>query len=478
MDSTMSVSHDRRQVLGLPSLVAMIVGIAISQVGLVGVLQGVGMASLGSPWIVATAFLMAFVLALTYAASFSELALMMPSAGGLSTYTEVALGHFPALLATFSGYVVVNMFGLPAELILFDNIIRETLDLSVPPNLIPLLMLAVLTLLNIRGTDIFAALQNATTSVKLALMLATGVAMAWVPTVTNQPLPSSAPHLTFGEALSSSIALFFWCFVAAEFVCPMIEETRHPERNIPRSMLAGITTLGVLYALYAYGAMRVLPRETLTGSAFPHLEYARAVFGQAGSAILLVFASAATLGLINGILAGVSRMLYGMAQNGQAFGIFSRLHPKYGTPWVAIVFMAILSGTPLVLLGSRPDTITTLVVAASAAWLLAYIIAHLDLVVLRLRHPSAARPFRSPLFPVPQLVGIAGMGYVIAHTPEHVILVTGCVLGGIGVLSAGWVRFIMKRGLFEPDARSGNSLAFRPAVPQQVSSPAGDSGAS
>lgn len=474
----MSISHKHRQVLGLPSLVAMIVGIAISQVGLVGVLQGVGMASLGAPWLVATAFLIAFVLALTYAASFSELALMMQSAGGLSTYTEVALGHFPALLATFSGYVVVNMFGLPAELILFDNIIRETLGLPAPPNLIPLLMLAVLTLLNIRGTDVFAALQNATTSVKLALMLATGVAMAWVPAITHQPLPSSTPHLTPGEAFSSSIALFFWCFVAAEFVCPMIEETRQPERNIPRAMLAGITTLGILYALYAFGAIRVLPRETLTDSAFPHLAYARAVFGQAGSAILLVFAGAATLGLINGILAGVSRMLYGMAQNGQALGVFARLHPKYGTPWIAIVFMAVLSGIPLVLLGSRPDTITTLVVAASVSWLLAYIIAHLDLVVLRLRHPSAARPFRSPLFPVPQLVGMAGMGYVIAHTPENVILVTGWVLGGVAVLSAGWVRFIMKRGLFEPDALAGSVPAPGQAEQHQASSPARDSAAS
>ena len=77
------------KVLGLPSLVAIIVGIAISQVGLVGVLQGIGLASAASSWVVVAAFVVAFVLALTYVASFSELSLMMPSAGGLDRKSVV-----------------------------------------------------------------------------------------------------------------------------------------------------------------------------------------------------------------------------------------------------------------------------------------------------------------------------------------------------------------------------------------------------
>lgn len=438
------------KVLGLPSLVAIIVGIAISQVGLVGVLQGIGLASSASSWVVILAFAIAFVLALTYVASFSELSLMMPSAGGLGTYTEVAIGHFPALLATFAGYVVVNMFGLPAELILFDSVIRQVFGLSLPPNLIGLLLLAGLTVLNIRGTDVFAALQNSTTALKVALMLATGVLVWFAQPLAHVDAGETAPLLTSAEAFSASIALFFWCFVAAEFVCPMIEETKSANRNIPRSMFIGVVVLGSLYALYAFGAIKLFGQKTLTGSSFPHLDYAYAVFGKAGAAILLVFAATATIGLINGILAGVSRMLYGMAINGQAFAVFARRHPKYGTPWIAIIFMAVLCGVPLVFLGNRPDTVMTLVVSASSAWLFAYIIAHVDLLVLRRRYPLAPRPFRSPWFPWPQWLGIVGMGYVIAGNPVNVLLAAGGVVGGVAVLSALWVRLVMKRSFFAP----------------------------
>jgi len=450
MNETPTVPTGLSRVLGLPTLVAIIVGISVSQVGLVGVLQGIGLSGGESPWLVAAAFTIAYVLALTYAATFAELSLMIPSAGGLSTYTEIAIGHFPALLATFSGYVVVNMFGLPAELILFDNVIAEVFGWHLPGNLIALALLIVLAVLNIRGTDVFAALQNSTTALKIVLMMSTGLAVMWIPPIAV-PAPSVPATFLPGETFAASIALFFWCFVAAEFVCPMIEETRRPVRNIPRSMFIGITTLAVLYACYAYGASRLLGREALTDSAFPHLVYANAVFGRAGAAILVLFATTASIGLINGILAGVSRMLYGMAQNGQAFAFLGKVHPRYGTPWAAIVFIAAICGVPLVFLGNQPATIMTLVVAASTSWLLAYIVAHVDLIVLRLRYPSVARPFRSPCFPIPQIFGIAGMSYVIAHNPASVYAVAGCVLGMVGILSAGWVHFVMKRGLFTPE---------------------------
>lgn len=450
MSGSSKREDNRRLVLGLPSLVAVIVGIAVSQVGLVGVLQGVGLSGSAPMWLVAIAFSIAFLLALTYVASFSELALMMPSAGGLGTYTEVAIGHFPALVATFAGYVVVNMFGLPAELIIFDSLIREVFGLAMPSNLMALALLAVLTVLNIRGTDIFAALQNSSTALKVALMLATGIAVLFVSPISAINEAAAPPDLSSIELVAASVALFFWCFVAAEFVCPMIEEVRSPSRNIPLSMLLGVLLLALLYALYAYGASRVLARESLVASTFPHLAYAQAVFGKLGVAVLVVFATTATIGLINGILAGVSRMLFGMARNGQAFPVFARLHPKYGTPWVAIIFMATLCGVPLLLLGNSPSTVMTLVVSASTCWLFAYIVVHVDLIVLRQRYPDAVRPFRSPLFPLPQVCGVLGMGWVIATSPKDVLLGAGGMIVAVGLLSALWVKFAMNRGLFAP----------------------------
>lgn len=443
--------------MGCPSLVAIIVGIAISQVGLVGVLQGIGLLA-GQPyWLIGGAFLAALFLAFTYASSFAELALMMPKAGGLSTYTEAAIGHFPALLATYSGYVVVNIFGLSAELILFDNIVREVLGVDLPANVVALCLLGSLAWLNVRGTDVFVVLQNSTTVVKVLLMLATGFACFFAIESPTTFTPVPAPR-DDSFSVSASIALFFWCFVAAEFVCPMIEEARSPERNIPRAMFLGIASLAALYALYALGAMMLIDPLLLKGSPFPHLVYAKLVFGKMGAVLLLLFASMATIGLINGVLAGVSRMLYGMSQNGQAFSWLGKVHRQHRTPWVAILFMALICSLPILVAGNRPDAVMLLVVSASTCWLLAYIVAHAVVVVLRRRYPSARRPYRSPFFPVLQIIGVLGMAYVIVTNPADVLLITGGLLSIVGILSAIWVRVVMKRGLFEPEAQ-----AFPPA---------------
>lgn len=446
-DSKQGVSSLPR-VLGLPSLVAIIVGIAISQVGLVGILQGVAQLAGQPPWLIGGAFLTALLLAITYASTFAELALMMPKAGGLSTYAEAAIGPFPALLATYSGYVVVNIFGLSAELILFDNIVREVLGLDVADNVVSLGLLGLLAWLNVRGTDVFVALQNSSTAIKVLLMVATGMACIFA---AEGPIAFPAAPAPGDTSFSASIALFFWCFVAAEFVCPMIEETHKPERNIPRAMFLGIASLAGLYALYGAGAMALIDPRLLNESSFPHLAYAKVVFGKAGAGLLLVFATMATVGLINGVLAGVSRMLYGMARNGQAFPLLGKTHSAHGTPWVATVSMAVACGTPMLLLGSRSDAVMLLVISASTCWLLAYIVAHVVLIVLRRRHPTVLRPYRSPFFPVPQVIGILGMACVIVTNPTDVLLMTGGLLGMVGMLSAIWVRAVMKRGLFDPE---------------------------
>ncbi|MNF67393.1 hypothetical protein D3C84_492050 [compost metagenome] len=88
-------------------------------------------------------------------------------------------------------------------------------------------------------------------------------------------------------------------------------------------------------------------------------------------------------------------------------------------------------------------------------------IAHLDVIVLRRRQPGLARPFRTPFYPLPQLVGILGMGYVALNnspSPEMtqtVYSLTGVVLLIVSVIAALWVKLVMKRGLFQAEMPKG-----------------------
>jgi amino acid transporter len=130
---------------------------------------------------------------------------------------------------------------------------------------------------------------------------------------------------------------------------------------------------------------------------------------------------------------------------------------KRGVPWVAVLFMAGIVIFPLFVMGGNPDAIITLLIAASTCWFLTYIIAHIDLMVLRKRYPDAVRPYKSPLYPIPQLVGIAGMAYAALNnspSPEmtqQVYTLTGGMLLVICIIGAIWVKWVMKRDLFEAD---------------------------
>ena len=149
-------------------------------------------------------------------------------------------------------------------------------------------------------------------------------------------------------------------------------------------------------------------------------------------------------------------MISGMANNGQVFPVFKYNHPRFQTPVVAILFVGALPMLGLAWSRGDVSSILPLVIAASIAWLLAYMVAQVSLLVLRYRHPEWIRPFRVPLVPWLPLAAIGGMAYVCLNaspTPEmkpKIIEYTAVVLVLFSAVGALWVKMVMKKGLFEP----------------------------
>ncbi|KJK07468.1 MULTISPECIES: APC family permease [Pseudomonas] len=440
--------------LGLTALLAVAIGLVVSQGVMVLMLQGVGIA--GPGFIVPLA--LAWLLALSYACSFSELALMIPRAGSLSSYTEVAIGQFPAILATFSGYVVVAMFALSAELLLMEFIIDKVYPHSMPPLTVALGVLALFTVLNLFNIDIFARLQTVLAVVMVVVLLVMGLS------AMNSDIASPNPGLfdigswnPLGLGVIALTAMAVWGFVGAEFVCPLVEETRRPQRNIPGSMMIGLTVIFVIIALYCLGALLTVPQAELASNGLPHYLFATTVFGEAGQVFLVTAAITATCSTLNSSLAAIPRMLLGMARNGQAFGVLKRQGKRTGAPWVAVLFVSAITGLPLLLMHDHPDAINQLLLAAALAWLLAYIITHINVIALRRRYPQAARPFRTPFYPLPQLFGIAGMLFAIWHvspSPEMTFAIfayAGLVLLVVSIIAVLWIKCVMRKPLFKPE---------------------------
>jgi amino acid transporter len=440
-----------RKALGLGSLLAVAIGLVVSQGVMVLMLQGAGIAGLG--FIVPLG--LAYLLALSYAFSFSELALMIPRAGSLSSYTEVAIGQFPAILATFSGYIVVAMFALSAELLLLDLIIGKVYPHALPSMTVAFGVLALFTVLNLLNIDIFARLQSVLALVMVVVLLLLGFSAVGHENAAPIASLSLEGWNPMGFGVLALTALAIWGFVGAEFVCPLVEESRRPERNIPRSMIIGVSVIFFTISLYCLGALLMVPQEELASNGLPHYLFATAVFGETGQLLLVTAAITATCSTLNTSLAAIPRMLSGMAHNGQAFPCFKRLSTRTGAPWVAVLFVAAITGLPVLLMGV--DSINLLLIAAALAWLLAYIIIHVDVIVLRLRYPDLARPFRTPFYPLPQVIGIVGMLYAVWHaspSPELTLQIftsAGVVLGIVSLIAVLWIKLVMRKPLFTPE---------------------------
>jgi amino acid transporter len=438
--------------LGFSALFAAAVGVIVAQISMASSAQGIGLGG----WGFVAALVIAFALSMANALAYAEMSLMMPSQGSLSSFAEAAIGNFPAIMLVFAGYVTPAMFGLPAELILADQILTQTVALPLPRHFWPVALVVVFAVLNILGTDVFARVQTALSFVVLLFLGVTGLLALSGGAAAAPDAAAGLAQLAQGTTVLSLVALAFWVFAGIEFVTPLVTEARDARRDLPRAMVLGLVALLAVQLVFVLGAAALAPRDKLAAAPTPHLDVAMAVYGPGAKVFVAVLALLASASLINTVLAAVPRMLAGMADNGQVFPLLKYRHPTRGTPVVAIVFVAALPLVGLFWSGGNVEAILPLMVAASVAWLMAYIMAQVSLIVLRRRHASMARPFRVPGYPVVPVLAIAGMLFVIANSspaPEltrPIVTYTGVVLAVFAVVGAVWVKLVMKKGLFEP----------------------------
>jgi amino acid transporter len=180
------------------------------------------------------------------------------------------------------------------------------------------------------------------------------------------------------------------------------------------------------------------------------------VMGPAGKVwlgIAFLFAGAAT---INTLMAGLPRIMYGMAIDGSLPKIFAYLHPRFKTPLVGIAVSVFIPCFHAWLIKGDVDRLNNLVLAAVCAWGVAYIMVSLSVISLRIRRPDLPRLYRTPFYPLPQIISIIGIVIAIWYiTPIgtsawQVYKPFGIMLLLTLAYSFVWTRFVRRVPMFEP----------------------------
>ncbi len=376
-------------------------------------------------------------IAMTGAFIFSELGARRPEAGGGYVYLREAYGSLPAFLYAWSLLLVIATGAIAAVAITFANYAVALTGADVRAT-VPLAMAAVvlLTGINYVGVQPGAITQNIFTVLKLVALAALifigllgggGQAAEAGPT----PVPPGSLTLAIGSALVP-VLFSYGGWQQTNFIAG---EIRNPERNLPRAIVIGVAIVVVVYVLANVGYLRALGAEGLAASTAPAADAMGRLLGPAGTTFIALAIAVSTFGFLDLVILVTPRVYQTMASDGLFFPSMARLHPRYRTPSVALIFQAIW-GLALVYSGEY-EALAAYVVFGD--WIF-FGLAASTLLVFRHRDRLAgavAPAVSTPLVPFSVFLFMLAALYVvigsIASNPSNALKGAVLILAGIPV---------------------------------------------
>lgn len=257
---------------------------------------------------------------------------------------------------------------------------------------------------------------------------------------------------TFGvEGIFTAAAVVFFAFIGFDVVATAAEETRNPQRDMPRGILGSLLICTVLYVAVSIVVTGMQKYTRLTVDA-PLADAFKAT-GHPFYAGVISFGAAIGLTTVCMILLlGQSRVFFAMSRDGLLPRVFSRVHPRFGTPYRS----TILLGT-LIAVVAGFTSISQLAALVNIGTLFAFVVVALGVLILRGTRPDLPRAFRTPWVPVLPIVSVAASLWLMLNLPAETWLrfVVWMVIGFI-------VYFLYGRRR-QPGGRGGDAYGAGPA---------------
>jgi amino acid transporter len=341
------------------------------------------------------AFILAGVIAAPTAVSYAELTSRLPQSAGEAAYIAKATGS--DALGAILGFGVAMIGVISAGAVLQGGVGYLLALIDVPR---PLLIVAGGALL--AAIAIWGAVESLMFAAILTIIEVAGLIIVFGAGVSVEATAFAPPSGDLAPALAAGALLAFFAFVGFEDMVNMAEETKTPEKTMPRAILLVVTATTLIYVLVAYAALNAVDASDLAASDRPLALVFETATGR-GAGFLALIAVAAAL---NGILAQIvmaARVLFGLGRIAKPFAIFHKAHPRFGTPVLATV----LAMTAAVILALTAP-IAALAEATSSLLLFVFLIVNGALIILKLRDPV------SPGFRAPWAAPVLGVAFSAA----------------------------------------------------------------
>jgi basic amino acid/polyamine antiporter, APA family len=389
---------------------------------------------------------------------YAEMASMIPIAGSAYTYTYATMGELPAWII---GWDLILEYAIGAATVgiawsEYLNKLLEYFGTSVPyawshspfehltsasgvvtahgiMNVPALFIIAVLTLLLIRGIQESAFVNGLIVITKVAIVILV-IVLGWgfINPANHVPyIPANSSYVDghgishhFGGLLGilGAGGVVFFAFIGFDAVSTAAQESKQPKRDMPIGILGSLAICTVLYILFAHVLTGIASvQDFRTQGKEASVVYAITTY-MPGYGWLAKFVTVAILAGFSSVilvmLLGQSRVFFTLATDGLVPKIFADIHPRYGTPWKTnLIFLAFVGAFAAFVPGDIVGDMT------SIGTLFAFILVCAGVWILRVRRPDLPRDFRSPFVPVFPILGI---------------VVCASMIFGLGV--ANWLR--------------------------------------
>lgn len=437
--------------LGFPSVIAAGVGLIVATSCLLSLGQGSG--ALGTSFIIS--MIIACILNILTALSISELNALMPNlTGGLAQYTLACMGPFVTLIAMVGGYIACNTMVSSAECAMFGNTINSVMPgLGIPSSAYCIALLVVLILINLRGVDMFAKIQDFVAYgliISLTLMGIIGMFKIGTGDVVVQ---ESVLSSNFSE-ITSFCGLAFFLFIGCEYIIPISNQVKNARKNVPLGMILSLLIVCVMQILLIFGFKNYVNWSELSESTTPHVLYGMELLGKWGTAWMAVVSILAVTSSVNTVISALAYICAGMAKINLLPSVFMKTN-KNGAPYVGILtiggVMIVVNATGL----STSDQLSFLILTGCVFWMISYVISHINVLILRHRLPKAPRTFKVPGGAVLPIIGVIGdiwMIYNIDSNPDtriRIYKVCLIIFVVLAVYTITWIKLVLKRPMFK-----------------------------
>jgi basic amino acid/polyamine antiporter, APA family len=444
-DATAEVSAEAtptslRRVLGLRQLVYIVVGTVIGS-GIFIVPGAVLRQSGGSVGVALLVWFVGGILSMLGALTYAELGAMHPKAGGLYIYIRDGFGSFAAFLFGWTLFFVIGAGSVATLAVAFVAYLGQLVPMGpVASRVVAVGLIGVIAAVNVRGTRDSARLQGWTTLLKVAgILLLSGLlllrgrglhlegAALWPPALSGQVLSG------FGLAMIGTL----WAYEGWQYVTYAAGEAEDPQRTFPRGIILGTGALIGIYLLACVAYLAALGPAKVAASDRVAAEAATALFGPAAGKFVALMILVSIFSATNGIVLTVPRAFFAMARDGVFFRRLAEVHPRYGTPAVAVVASSLWA----MLLAATGTFEQLLTYVVFIGWIF-YGLGALSVFSYRRREPLTPRPFRVPGYPVTPILFVASAAAIVINT---VISQPGRAAVGFGVMLLGSPAYLIWR---------------------------------